>query len=191
MTAGMIDEEGPVDATALVRKSAQNAEVAVSEASRKIRVLFVCTGNICRSPTAEGVFRHLVRLEGLSETIEADSAGTHGSHVGEPPDERARAEAADRGYDLSGIVARRIDADDFHRFDLILAMDRGHHSRLSRLAPDGARGRLRLFMEFAAGEASEDVPDPYYGSQIGFTRVLDMIEAGAEGLLAAIRDGRL
>ena len=175
----------------LSEKSAKFDEVAVNETSRKIRVLFVCTGHICRSPTAEGVFRRLAELEGLSERVEADSAGTHGYHVGEPPDSRAQGEAAERGYDLSSLVARRVEADDFYRFDLVLAMDRGHHRQLSRLAPSDARARLHLFMEFASGVATEDVPDPYYGARSGFEKVLDMIEAGAEGLLAAIKEGRL
>jgi protein-tyrosine phosphatase len=165
--------------------------VDVSETSCKTRVLFVCTGNICRSPTAEGVFRHMVERAGLAEAIESDSAGTHGYHVGEPPDRRACEEAAARGYDLSAIVARRFAPADFHRFDLILAMDRGHHAHLSRIAPPETAGRLRLFMEFAGEDAAHDVPDPYYGSRGGFAEVLDMIESGAEGLLAAIRDGRL
>ena len=156
-----------------------------------VEVLFVCTGNICRSPTAEGVFRHLVRAAGLAERIAADSAGTHGYHTGEPPDERAARTAARRGIDLSDIRARPVARDDFRRFDLVLAMDRGHLALLGRLAPGAGDDRLRLFMEFAAGYDLLDVPDPYYGGAEGFERVLDMIEAGAAGLLDHIRETRL
>jgi protein-tyrosine phosphatase len=163
----------------------------VSDAPRKTRVLFVCTGNICRSPTAEGVFRHFVETARMTHAIESDSAGTHGYHIGEPPDPRAQEEAAARGYDLSALVARRVVPEDFHRFDVLLAMDRGHHAQLSRIAPPEAGQRLRLFMEFAGEGWPRDVPDPYYGSRRGFSQVLDMIEAGAEGLLSAIRDGRI
>lgn len=156
-----------------------------------IRVLFVCSGNICRSPTAEGVFRHLVAAEGLAAEIEADSAGMHGFHTGEAPDERSQAMARRRGFDLSGQRARQVRAEDFTAFDLILAMDRGHHRELQSIAPAGAEDRIVLFLDFAPESAETDVPDPYYGDGMGFERVIDLIEEGAAGLLAHIRAERL
>ncbi len=151
------------------------------------RVLLVCTGNICRSPTADGVLRRLVREAGLGHLVEVDSAGTHDYHVGEAPDERAQRHARLRGYELSDLRARQVDASDFARFDLILAMDRGHLALLERAAPLEHRHKLRLFMEFADGWSEVEVPDPYYGGDAGFERVLDMIEAGAHGVLAELR----
>lgn len=150
-------------------------------------VLFVCTGNICRSPTAEGVFRRLVREAGLEDRIRADSAGTHDYHVGEPPDARALDHASRRGYDLSRLRARQIARRDFAEFDLILAMDRGHLRILQRLCPLESRHKLRLFMPFAARQASDEVPDPFYGDPGDFERVLDMVEAAAGGLLSHLR----
>jgi protein-tyrosine phosphatase len=144
-----------------------------------IRVLFVCTGHNCRSPTAEAVFRHLVEREGLAERIATESAGTGDWHVGDPPDARARAAAAARGYDLEPLRASQVSAADFRRFDLIVAMDRSHLRALERLRPNGARGGLRMFMD-------RDVPDPYYGTVDDFERMLDMIEDGARRLLAEV-----
>ena len=152
-----------------------------------IKVLFVCTGNICRSPTAEGVFRALVAAEGLSGRVGADSAGTHGYHVGEPPDGRSAAAALRRGIDLSEQRARKVRPGDFDEFDLVLAMDRGHADALRKLCPPGRAERVRLFMDFAPGLGVRDVPDPYYGNGDGFERVLDMVEAGARGVLEHIR----
>ena len=149
----------------------------------RISVLFVCTGNICRSPTAEAIFRKLVAKAGMSETILSDSAGTHGYHIGEPPDRRAQASAADRGYDLSSLRARRVEREDFQRFDLIVAMDRGHFAILSRMAEPSAAHKLKLMMSYAGGFEEEDVPDPYYGGPQDFERVLDMLEDAARGLL--------
>jgi len=151
------------------------------------RVLLVCTGNICRSPTADGVLRRLVREAGLGHLVEVDSAGTHDYHVGEAPDERAQRHARRRGYELGDLRARQVDASDFARFDLILAMDRGHLALLERAAPREHRHKLRLFMEFADGWSETEVPDPYYGGDAGFERVLDMIEAAAHGVLAELR----
>jgi len=150
-------------------------------------VLFVCTGNICRSPTAEAVFRKLVADQGLAHRIVADSAGTHGYHLGERPDPRTRAAALARGYDLSSLRARRIAREDFHRFDLILAMDREHHAILARLAPPSGGHKLHMLMEFARRSRADEVPDPYYGEADGFELVLDLIEDAAEGLLARLR----
>lgn len=148
-------------------------------------VLFVCTGNICRSPTADGVFRRLVADAGLGSSILVDSAGTHGYHIGDPPDPRTVRAAAARGYDLSTLRARKLTTGDFHRFDLILAMDRGHLDIMRRMAPAGASAELALFTAWApAPFAHHDVPDPYYGGPDGFATVLDMVEAGARALLA-------
>jgi protein-tyrosine phosphatase len=147
------------------------------------RVLFVCTGNICRSPTAEGVLRKLVADAGLADRIAVASAGTHGYHVGEAPDARAQAHARRRGYDLSRQRARRFAREDFHAFDLILAMDREHQAMLARLAPPSSEEKLRMMLEFARGAAGDEVPDPYYGGPDGFELVLDLIEDAAAGLL--------
>lgn len=156
-----------------------------------IEVLFVCTGNICRSPTAEGVFRHLVARAGLGERVGADSAGIIGYHAGEPPDERARAAAAKRGYDLDGQSARQIHRRDFDAFDYVIALDRGHHRQLLALRPEDAPARLRLLLEYAPALGILDVPDPYYGGAAEFERAMDMIEAAAAGLLEAIRTEHL
>ncbi len=156
-----------------------------------IRVLFVCTGNICRSPTAEGVFRALLDAEGLGEVIEADSAGTHGYHVGDPPDTRAQAAAARRGIDLGGQRSRLFRAGDFEIFDYVLAMDRMNYRTLSIARPAVARGRLSLFLDFAPSLGLSEVPDPYYGADDGFEEVLDIVEAASLGLLAAIREAHL
>jgi protein-tyrosine phosphatase len=153
---------------------------------KQVGVLFVCTGNICRSPTAEGVFRKLVTDAGMSEAILADSAGTRGYHIGEPPDARAQASAADRGYDLSGLRARRVERADFQRFDLIVAMDRGHFTVLSSMAEPSAAHKLKLMMSYAGGFKDKDVPDPYYGGPQDFERVLDMLEDAARGLLDSL-----
>ncbi|HUJ86343.1 MAG TPA: low molecular weight protein-tyrosine-phosphatase [Burkholderiales bacterium] len=152
-------------------------------------VLFVCTGNICRSPTADGVMRRLVRDAGLADRVRVDSAGTHDYHVGEPPDVRAQEHARRRGYDLSGLRARQVEMEDFDAFELIIAMDRGQLAILRRMAPPQHRHKLRLFMEFAEGRHGDEVPDPYYGGPDGFERVLDMVEAATRGLLAELRGG--
>lgn len=153
----------------------------------KVSVLFVCMGNICRSPTAEGVFRSLVREVGLDELIEIDSAGTHAYHVGEPADRRARAAAAQRGYELDGIRARRVKDEDFERFDRILAMDEDNLQILESIAQPDSRAKLGLFLEHAGAADTREVPDPYYGGPAGFDRVLDLVEEGAAGLLAELR----
>jgi protein-tyrosine phosphatase len=146
-----------------------------------MKVMFVCLGNICRSPTAEAVLRAVAAREFPSLELEVDSAGTADYHVGEPPDRRTIAAARRRGYELAGLRARQVSSQDFSRFDYILAMDRANLAELERL---GARGRAHvgLFMDFAPGETDE-VPDPYYGGIEDFERVLDLCEAGARGLL--------
>ncbi len=155
-----------------------------------VRVLFVCLGNICRSPTAEGVMRALVRDAGLQERIELDSAGTGGWHVGEPPDARATEAAEQRGIALQG-AARKVRLGDFEEFDLILAMDASNLRDLKRLAPDEpARRKVRLLREWdptAAGDL--DVPDPYYGGPGGFDKVLDLVQAACTALLEQLREG--
>ncbi|MFM7066002.1 MAG: low molecular weight protein-tyrosine-phosphatase [Gammaproteobacteria bacterium] len=160
-----------------------------------MKVLFVCLGNICRSPTAEGVFRSLALEAGAWQAgwiRGIDSAGTGGWHAGEPPDPRTVAAARRRGYDLSTLRARQVTADDFHAFDLLLAMDRRNLHDLSRLRPAVSRAEIRLFLDFAPDCGRDEVPDPYYGGSEGFSEVLDLCESAARGLLAAIsgRDAR-
>ena len=160
-----------------------------------MRILFVCLGNICRSPTAEGVMRHVVREEGLEDAIEIDSAGTGGWHVGAAPDERATAAARRRQIMLEG-AARKFSPDDFDSFDLILAMDADNARDMLALAPtEEAAGKVRLLREFdPAGDGSGDldVPDPYYGGDDGFEHVLDLVDAATRGLVDRLRaDGRV
>jgi protein-tyrosine phosphatase len=153
------------------------------------RLLFVCLGNICRSPTAEGVMRALVEREGLAERIELESAGTGAWHVGNPPDARATAAARARGVTLEG-RARQVRLEDFEDFDLLLAMDRENLEELRRLAPgDEQREKVRLLREFdPAGAAGDlDVPDPYYGAAGGFDEVFELVQAACEGLLEHVR----
>lgn len=152
-----------------------------------MRILFVCLGNICRSPTAEAVVRAIAAREAPELTLELDSAGTADYHIGQPPDPRTRAAAARRGYDLSALRARVVEPADFERFDLILAMDRENLKALRRRAPTQAHQRLRLFLEFAPDPDAQDVPDPYYGGPNGFEEVLDLIEGTTRGLLAHLR----
>lgn len=151
------------------------------------RVLFVCTGNICRSPTAEAVARSLACEAGLGDRIEIDSAGTHGYHTGEMPDPRAIQAAARRGYDLSALRARRVDIADFQRFDLVLAMDAGHLEAMLRGCPEVYRPKLQMFMRYARHHDLDEVPDPYYGGDAGFEAVLDYCEDAAQGLIDAVR----
>jgi protein-tyrosine phosphatase len=152
-----------------------------------MRILFVCLGNICRSPTAEAVVRTLAARELPELGLEVDSAGTAGYHIGEPPDPRMRAAAARRGYDLTALRARIVEPRDFTRFDLILAMDRENLAVLRRRAPEETRERVRLFLEFAPQGELREVPDPYYGGPNGFEEVLDLVEAAARGLLNYLR----
>jgi len=148
------------------------------------RVLFVCTGNICRSPTAEGVLRHLARARGLTGQIDAGSAGLEGWHAGAPPDPRTLEHALRRGYDLSAQRARQVARRDFERFDWVIAMDVGHRARLRELAPPAQVHKLRHAAEFATSVPPSGVPDPYYGGARDFETVLNMVEAVCAGVLA-------
>ena len=152
-----------------------------------VSVVFVCMGNICRSPTAEAVFRHYVENAGLAGHILIDSAGTHDYHIGDAPDLRAQRAAQQRGYDMSGLRGRQVEEGDFHRFDYVLAMDSANLAILQRLAPPDGDAQVGLFLEYARHHAEREVPDPYYGGAQGFERVLDMVEDAAQGLLQHIR----
>ena len=154
----------------------------------RVRILFVCMGNICRSPMVEGVFRHHVKQAGLDERIAIDSAGTHDYHIGEPPDPRAQRAAGRRGYDLSRLRGRQVSRADFGEFDYLLAMDRMNLRVLERLCPSQHGHKLKLFMEFSNDAAPGEVPDPYYGGEQGFERVLDMAEDASQGLLEHLRE---
>ena len=160
------------------RKSTENARVSV---------LFVCMGNICRSPTAHGVFQDLVDKAELQDLIVVDSAGTHAYHVAEPPDSRAQEAAMRRDVDLSSLRARKAVQEDFYDFDYVLAMDESNYSSLLAIAPAGYEERLKLFLDYAPHLNENEVPDPYYGGRNGFERVLDLIEDASEGLLADLK----
>jgi protein-tyrosine phosphatase len=151
------------------------------------RVLLVCMGNICRSPTAEGVLRQYVKLNGLGDKVEVDSAGTHGYHVGEAPDQRTQRAASVRGYNLSQLRARKVARQDLDYFDLILAMDKSNLDNLQRMAMPEQLPKIKLFMDFAHNFDDDEVPDPYYGLGHGFDLVLDMVEDAAQGLVDEIR----
>jgi protein-tyrosine phosphatase len=152
----------------------------------KVKVLFVCMGNICRSPTAHGVFRALVQERDLQKTIEIDSAGTHAYHVGEPPDRRAQSTASQRGVELSDLRARSVKPRDFTKFDYILAMDEANYESLMMACPEEAKEKVHLFLSFAPHLNRREVPDPYYGGLKGFENVFDMIDHAAKGLLQDI-----
>ncbi len=153
------------------------------------KVLFVCMGNICRSPSAEGVFRHKVKAAGLEDEIEIDSAGTHAYHVGSPPDPRAQATASKRNIDLSQLRGRRVTENDFIDFDYVIAMDESNFQDLLSICPPGYEDRVHMFLKYGSSGQSE-VPDPYYGSGNGFEIVLDLIEDASEGLLQHLQSGK-
>jgi protein-tyrosine phosphatase len=155
----------------------------------KVKVLFVCMGNICRSPTAQGVFCKLVEEAGLTDVVEVDSAGTHAYHVGEPPDRRAQQTALRRGIDLSQQHARRIEPEDLQYYDYILVMDQDNYHAVSAIYPEGLglERRLMLLLDYAPHLRTREVPDPYYGGANGFESVFDMVEAAAAALLDDIR----
>ncbi|MCW9047904.1 MAG: low molecular weight phosphotyrosine protein phosphatase [Gammaproteobacteria bacterium] len=152
-----------------------------------VNVLFVCMGNICRSPTAEGYFRHIVEEAGLTDKIKIDSAGTHAYHIGSPPDQRAQAAATKRGIDLSSLRGRKVQSSDFKNFDYVLGMDHSNHSDLQEVA-GGKAENLFMFLEFAKNFSETEVPDPYYGGDQGFEHVLDLIEDASIGLLNEIKE---
>ena len=151
------------------------------------RVLLVCMGNICRSPTAEGVLRCFIKNNNLGDKVEVDSAGTHGYHVGEAPDSRTQRAAAVRGYNLSQLRARKVARQDLDYFDLILAMDKSNLDNLRRLATPEQQERIKLFMDYAGSFDDDEVPDPYYGLGHGFDLVLDMVEDASLGLIEEIK----
>jgi protein-tyrosine phosphatase len=152
----------------------------------KHRILFVCLGNICRSPMAEGVFRRVAEEQGVLHLFEIDSAGLGHWHVGQPPDLRAQNAARNRGVDISGQSARQVKHGDFARFDLVLAMDEENYQELVQLAPSDARHKIRLFLDFAPQATTTDVPDPFFGGPEGFDHAFDLIDQAARGLLAAL-----
>ena len=156
-----------------------------------VKVLFVCMGNICRSPTAHGVFQKLTNDQGLSHLIEVDSAGTHAYHVGEPPDHRSQTAALARGYDLSSQRARKVKSADFEHFDYVVAMDESNFAMLEENCPVGQEHKVSLFLDFAPQLPESEVPDPYYGGAQGFKHVLDLVEAAADGLIRDIKDNHL
>lgn len=151
-----------------------------------VKVLFVCLGNICRSPMAEGVFRHWVRAQGWDSHVHIDSAGTHAYHIDEPPDPRAQAAAKRYGADISGLRGRQVSAADIEEFHYVLVMDRENLANMRRLCPPALQGKPRLFLEFASERREDEVPDPYFGGLSGFDQVLDLIDDAARGLLSDI-----
>jgi protein-tyrosine phosphatase len=159
----------------------------MTEHTEKLSVLFVCMGNICRSPTAEGVFRKIVNDAGLGHRIQVKSAGTHAYHSNDPPDRRSQAAAERRGFSLADIRARRVESADFERFDYIFAMDRDNLAMLRTAAGEQQNAEIHLFLEYATGGRESEVPDPYYGGSAGFERVLDLIEDASAELLELLR----
>jgi protein-tyrosine phosphatase len=157
----------------------------------RVSVLFVCMGNICRSPTAEGVFRQKVADAGLEQKIHIDSAGTIAYHVGHPPDQRAQKAALKRGIDLGPQRARKVSSSDFEQFDFVIAMDSDNHYELEAICPSGHEHKLHMLMKFAQNWSETEVPDPYYGGSHGFETVLDMVEDAAEGLLLHLQQQHL
>jgi len=154
-----------------------------------VKVLFVCMGNVCRSPMAEGVLRRMLQDRGLADKVYVDSAGTHSYHIGSAPDERSQATASRRGVDLSMIRVRRVVTEDLAVFDYVLAMDRENYDYLHALSTHPERrDKVRLLLDFASDWPEQEVPDPYYGGLNGFERVMDLLEAAAEGLLLHIRE---
>ena len=156
------------------------------KSKKKTSVLFVCMGNICRSPTAEGIFRHMINEKNISDFFITDSAGTHAYHVGAPPDHRAQDTAESRGIDLSDLRGRKVCVTDFDKFDYILAMDKDNYEILDEMCPAHKKNQLMLFLDFAKGLAFDEVPDPYYGGTKGFEKVFDMLENASSGLIEHI-----
>ncbi|WP_338050082.1 low molecular weight protein-tyrosine-phosphatase [Rhodovibrio sodomensis] len=157
-------------------------------AGTPVSVLFVCTGNICRSPSAEAILRHKAHHAGLADRLKIDSAGLGEWHLGHPPDPRAVDAVAAHGYSMGGQTARLVDPRDFERFDYVIAMDEGHHAQLNEICPRARKDRVRLFLEFAPQTGRKSVPDPYYGDTSGFDAMVGLIEAGTDGILAEIAE---
>lgn len=155
--------------------------------TEKIKILFVCMGNICRSPTAEGVFQKLIDKKKLQHRFKLDSAGTHAFHINEAPDYRAQQAAQKRGVDLSQLRARKVIFGDFEDFDYILAMDTDNYQILMGACPANLQYKIKYFLDFAPELKTREVPDPYYGGEQGFEKVLNMIETAAEGLLGSLK----
>ena len=168
-------------------EAAEQGGEAAPERELMTKVLFVCMGNVCRSPIAEGVFRKMVRDSGLEDSVQIASAGTHAYHVGEPPDVRGQQAARKRGYELTDLRARQITQSDFHEYDLILAMDWENLSLLQQQCPRQQKHKLHLLMRFAGEFDAATVPDPYYGGPEGFSTVLDYVEDACQGLLEVVR----
>ena len=152
------------------------------------KIMFVCTGNICRSPTAEAVFRHYIEQKGETELFDIQSSGTHGYHVGDPPDNRAKKIALERGILMQDLSADKFTKQDFLTYDFIIAMDQGHYNTLERMQPSKGGGHLSLFMDYVPNAEFQDVPDPYYGDIQGFYDVFDIIESGMENLYQRVSD---
>ncbi len=162
------------------------------DVDKKIKVLFVCMGNICRSPTADAVFRYFVKTAGVDHMIEVDSAGTHAYHIGNAPDPRAQSTALQRGYIMHDLRARAVQSSDFEEFDYILAMDKENLTLLQQRSPQQHIRKIQLFMQYSNNTGTDtEVPDPYFGGQQGFELVLDMVEEASRGLLAHLRKNNL
>jgi len=155
--------------------------------NQPVKVLFVCMGNICRSPTAHGVFRDMIEKVDLSDRVEIDSAGTHAYHVGNPPDPRSQKTALSRGFDLSDLRARQVVVEDFSLFDYVIAMDKDNYQGLMAICPDDLTNKISYFLDFASHLGKKEVPDPYYGGSSGFDDVFDLVDEASKGLLEDIR----
>lgn len=153
----------------------------------KVKILLVCMGNICRSPTAEGVLRERLRQAGLDDVVATESAGTHDYHVGKAPDPRAQQAASQRGIDISDLRARQVERSDFDEFDLVLAMDRGNYEILRADCPPKHADKVGMFLDYAAQRSEREVPDPYFGGRQGFEHVFDLIEESSDGLIAELK----
>ncbi len=157
----------------------------------KVKVLFVCLGNICRSPTAEGVFTHLVKQKGHEDLLEIDSAGTHAYHIGVSPDQRSQEAAKRRGVELGHLRGRKANSEDLDYYDYVIAMDHENYDNLQEISTESNRHKIKMFMSFATNADHDEVPDPYYGGEKGFERVLDLVENASKGLLERILDSQL
>jgi protein-tyrosine phosphatase len=169
-------------------KSKMQEKQTTINSHKRVKVLFVCMGNICRSPTAHGVFRHLVQQAGLEKQIEIDSAGTHAYHVGEPADKRSSATAKQRGIDLSDLRARQVTSEDLYEYDYVLAMDNANLAGLLALSTPDTRHKIQRFLSYSPELTEQEVPDPYYGGTDGFNHVFDLVQTASEALLRHIQE---